>query len=154
MVPPQMQLSRPVLVCRHGESERSLVALFQLARQLQPALIFIVSATLCRCVFESFIVAAWALQQHVLHVPGLSASQPDIPSPAAAATIMLCCPCIPQDELDSLGGARGGGEDPSARRLLVELLLQMTRMEQEQSVYIFAATNRVQVGSEWAVCLL
>jgi hypothetical protein len=105
-------------------------------------------------VFESFIVAVWALQQHVLHVPGLADSRPDILTPAAAATTRLCCPCIPQDELDSLGGARGGGEDPSARRLLVELLLQMTRMEQEQSVYIFAATNRVQVGSDWAICLL
>lgn len=48
------------------------------------------------------------------------------------------------DEVDALGQARSsGGEDPSARRLLTELLLQMNGLGGEEGVYVFAATNRM-----------
>ena len=52
-----------------------------------------------------------------------------------------------QDEVDSLGGQRGGGqEDPAARRLLTELLIQMTQVAEQSGVFVFACTNRIQVG--------
>lgn len=55
--------------------------------------------------------------------------------------------------MDSLAPTRGGSEDPLARRLLTELLMQMSGLAAEGSgggggppVYVFAATNRIQVG--------
>jgi SpoVK/Ycf46/Vps4 family AAA+-type ATPase len=50
-----------------------------------------------------------------------------------------------QDEIDSLGQTRGANDDASSRRLLTELLLQMTGIQNEDGIYIFAATNRIQV---------
>ena len=52
-----------------------------------------------------------------------------------------------QDEIDSLGQARGDNDDSSSRRLLTELLLQMTGVQHKDGIYIFAATNRIQVRS-------
>ena len=57
--------------------------------------------------------------------------------------MLLHCPI--QDEIDSLGQARGDKDDSSSRRLLTELLLQMTGVQHEDGIYIFAATNRIQV---------
>ena len=53
---------------------------------------------------------------------------------------------LPQDELDALAAQRGGADDPIARRLLTELLLQMSAAaEDADGLYIFACTNRIQV---------
>ena len=49
--------------------------------------------------------------------------------------------------MDSLGQSRRGDDDRMSRRLLTELLLQMTGAAQEEGVYVFAATNRLQVGA-------
>ncbi|KAF6250729.1 P-loop containing nucleoside triphosphate hydrolase protein [Scenedesmus sp. NREL 46B-D3] len=48
------------------------------------------------------------------------------------------------DEVDSLGQSRDGNTDAGARRLLTELLIQFNRVAEEDGVYIFAATNRMQ----------
>jgi SpoVK/Ycf46/Vps4 family AAA+-type ATPase len=50
-----------------------------------------------------------------------------------------------QDEVDSLGQSRDGNTDAGARRLLTELLIQFNKVADEDGVYIFAATNRMQV---------
>lgn len=51
-----------------------------------------------------------------------------------------------QDEVDSLGQSRGSNTDAGARRLLTELLIQFTRADGEEGLYVFGATNRMQVG--------
>lgn len=107
--------------------------------------------------------------------------------PACTPCPNVCCGAALQDEVDGLAASRGGGgEDPIGRRLLNELLVQMSSLaagaagaaEQGQRatpggagaaraaegraggsrtspegdgvcrVYVFAATNRMQVG--WA----
>jgi hypothetical protein len=55
--------------------------------------------------------------------------------------------CLLQDEVDSLGQSRCSSTDAGARRLLTELLMQFTRTAGEEGVYVFGATNRMQVGS-------
>lgn len=52
---------------------------------------------------------------------------------------------ILKDEVDSLGQTRGSSDDPVARRLLTELLIQMSAVQTEEAVYVLAATNRMQV---------
>ena len=48
-----------------------------------------------------------------------------------------------------MGCQRGGSDDPASRRLLTELLLQMSSAaDMDPAVYIFAATNRIQVGGQ------
>jgi SpoVK/Ycf46/Vps4 family AAA+-type ATPase len=60
-----------------------------------------------------------------------------------AATLLL------QDEVDSLGQSRDSNSDAGARRLLTELLIQFNKVAEEEGVYIFAATNRMQVMLCW-----
>lgn len=55
--------------------------------------------------------------------------------------LMLCS----QDEVDSLGQSRSSNTDAGARRLLTELLIQFNRVAEEEGLYVFAATNRMQV---------
>lgn len=60
---------------------------------------------------------------------------------------MLTMPCL-QDEIDALASSRGDSSDPMARRLLIELLLQLTALASDPAasgVHVFAATNRIQV---------
>lgn len=57
-----------------------------------------------------------------------------------------------QDEVDSLGQSRGSSTDAGARRLLTELLIQFTRAAGEEGVYVFGATNRMQVKAEAVTC--
>lgn len=59
--------------------------------------------------------------------------------------LLLAHGCVLQDEVDSLGQSRGSNTDPGARRLLTELLIQFTRAAGEEGVYVFGATNRMQV---------
>lgn len=49
-----------------------------------------------------------------------------------------------QDEVDSIGQARGATTDAGARRLLTELLVQFTQAAGEEGVFVFGATNRMQ----------
>ena len=140
-----------------GESERALRAVFGQARAVQPAAIFLVRAAACvRCPLPAPACAArrprllrgnggsTLLMTHI-PLPCLPAPFPLPATPLTAARPLLCG----QDELDSLGQARGAGEDAGQRRLLTELLLQMTGAAQEEAVYVFAATNRLQVGGFW-----
>lgn len=55
--------------------------------------------------------------------------------------------CFLQDEVDSLGQSRDSNSDAGARRLLTELLIQFNKVAEQDGVYIFAATNRMQVSS-------
>ncbi|WIA10498.1 hypothetical protein OEZ85_010687 [Tetradesmus obliquus] len=48
------------------------------------------------------------------------------------------------DEVDSLGQSRDSNSDAGARRLLTELLIQFNKVAEQDGVYIFAATNRMQ----------
>ena len=59
--------------------------------------------------------------------------------------LLLAHACVLQDEVDSLGQSRGSNTDSGARRLLTELLIQFTRAAGEEGVYVFGATNRMQV---------
>jgi ATP-dependent 26S proteasome regulatory subunit len=53
---------------------------------------------------------------------------------------------VSQDEIDSLAAARQAGDDPPARRLLTELLLQLSGLASStERVFVLAATNRLQV---------
>ena len=52
---------------------------------------------------------------------------------------------LTQDEVDALAGQRGSNDDASSRRLLTELLLQMAMAMEQDGLYIFACTNRIQV---------
>lgn len=63
--------------------------------------------------------------------------------------------------MDSLGQSRGSNTDAGARRLLTELLIQFTRAAGDEGVYVFGATNRMQVrahataaGTRSLVCSL
>jgi hypothetical protein len=62
----------------------------------------------------------------------------------------LACSALPclalQDEVDALAGQRSSSDDASSRRLLTELLLQMTRAAEQDALYVFACTNRIQAG--------
>lgn len=51
-----------------------------------------------------------------------------------------------QDEVDALAGQRSAGDDAASRRLLTELLLQMTAAAAQEAIYVFACTNRIQVS--------
>eukprot|EP00798_Chlamydomonas_sp_ICE-L_P022029 gene22028-29089_t len=67
-----------------------------------------------------------------------------VKSAFVAASAMQPC-IIFIDEIDSLGGQRGAAnEDPSSRRLLTELLIQMSRVSELRGVFTFACTNRIQ----------
>jgi hypothetical protein len=58
---------------------------------------------------------------------------------------------LAQDEVDSLGQSRVSSTDAGARRLLTELLIQFTRAAGEEGLYVFGATNRMQVWRHvWA----
>jgi SpoVK/Ycf46/Vps4 family AAA+-type ATPase len=59
----------------------------------------------------------------------------------------MLCAGVMQDEVDSLGQSRGGNTDAGARRLLTELLIQFTRAVDDEGLYVFGATNRIQVGA-------
>ena len=52
---------------------------------------------------------------------------------------------LTQDEVDALAGQRVSNDDASSRRLLTKLLLQMAVAMEQDSLYIFACTNRIQV---------
>lgn len=47
--------------------------------------------------------------------------------------------------MDALAGQRGSSDDASSRRLLTELLLQMAMATDQDTLYVFACTNRIQV---------
>ena len=49
--------------------------------------------------------------------------------------------------MDALAGQRTSSDDAASRRLLTELLLQMTSATEQDGMYIFACTNRIQVHS-------
>lgn len=63
-----------------------------------------------------------------------------------SVTMQAACDIAPAiiffDELDALGPSRSRTDDVMARRLLTELLMQMTAMASVNNVWIFAATNR------------
>lgn len=65
---------------------------------------------------------------------------------AIFATALSIQPCIVFfDEVDALAGQRSSSDDPGSRRLLTELLIQMTRAgEIDNQVLIFACSNRIQ----------
>jgi transitional endoplasmic reticulum ATPase len=55
----------------------------------------------------------------------------------------LAAPCILFfDEIDALAPKRGGGEDPVAERLLIQLLTELDGIEELRGVLVLAATNR------------
>lgn len=105
-----------------GDSEKAVSQVFDLARTMQPAILFLVRQQ-----------QQW-LQQQLL----LMHASPQLLTP-------LLCLRRPQDEVDSLGQSRGDAADTSSRRLLTELLIQLNRIADDEGVYIFAATNRMQV---------
>ena len=61
---------------------------------------------------------------------------------ATAANIQPCIVFL--DEVDALAGQRSSSDDPSSRRLLTEILIQMTRAAEVENVLIMACTNRIQ----------
>jgi len=61
---------------------------------------------------------------------------------STAATVRPCIVFL--DEIDALAGQRSSSDDPGSRRLLTELLIQMTRASEVQGVLIMACTNRIQ----------
>ncbi|KAK9804344.1 hypothetical protein WJX72_008239 [[Myrmecia] bisecta] len=87
---PLLALSPSAILSKwSGESEKMLRDIFEVARRMQPAIIFI-------------------------------------------------------DEVDALAPHRGSCDDLIARRVLTELLIQMTGIGEEERVFVMAATNRVQ----------
>ncbi|GAX85588.1 hypothetical protein CEUSTIGMA_g13003.t1 [Chlamydomonas eustigma] len=48
------------------------------------------------------------------------------------------------DEVDALAGQRTSGDDAASRRLLTELLIQLSSSMQQDHVFTFACTNRIQ----------
>ena len=48
------------------------------------------------------------------------------------------------DELDALSLDRGLADDPGARRLLAELLIQLSALQKDDHVIVIAATNRIE----------
>lgn len=65
-----------------------------------------------------------------------------LPGPLLPSLLLLAM----QDEVDALAGQRSSSDDASSRRLLTELLLQMTRAAEQDALYVFACTNRIQAG--------
>lgn len=58
---------------------------------------------------------------------------------------VLIVTCWLQDEIDSIGQSRDSNTDPGSRRLLTEVLIQFSKAAEEGDIFIFAATNRMQV---------
>lgn len=50
------------------------------------------------------------------------------------------------DEIDGLASQRNGGDDAATRRLLTELLIQMSTATRQDALFVFACTNRIQVS--------
>jgi hypothetical protein len=128
-----------------------------MAKALQPCLLFIVGGRLAHPALLSMQPAAAAddVAQLLETACCLCSTCPQASElPRSCAGLSHTLPGA-QDEIDSLGQSRRGDDDRASRRLLTELLLQMTAAAQEESVYIFAATNRLQVRPPqgWQPCL-
>ncbi len=48
--------------------------------------------------------------------------------------------------MDALAGQRSAGDDAASRRLLTELLIQMTLASEQDQLFVFACTNRIKVS--------
>jgi hypothetical protein len=57
-----------------------------------------------------------------------------------------------QDEIDSIAPRRSSGDDLIARRVLTELLIQMSNIADDHLVFVFAATNRLEVLKPGYAC--
>ena len=116
-----------------GESEKTIRSVFAAASAMQPSIVFIVST---------------CLPYSSQHLPCL----PHVPSLPGACPPHRLSPPSPwpvQDEVDAMAGQRSSNcDDASSRRLLTELLLQMTWAGEQDNLYVFACTNRIQV---WGV---
>lgn len=133
-------------MCRSGESEKSLRLVFDMAKALQPSLLFIVS-TVVACTSPEAAGAPSALDNSPCHTDSRTRgrSRPSTRAQHLLAASHIATGAV-QDEIDSLGQSRRGDDDRMSRRLLTELLLQLTSVAQEEGVYIFAATNRLQAS--------
>lgn len=60
----------------------------------------------------------------------------------AARALQPCAVFL--DEVDSLAPQRRSCDDPVARRVLTELLIQMSALGGEDRVFVLAATNRIE----------
>ena len=111
-----------------GESEKMIRSVFVTASTMQPAIVFIVSKNQLEYVHISDAGNVVSCQKHLLMTRNC---------------------LLTQDEVDALAGQRGAGDDASSRRLLTELLLQIAMAMEQDSLYVFACTNRIQVS---AIC--
>jgi SpoVK/Ycf46/Vps4 family AAA+-type ATPase len=126
-VSPSMVLSKWA-----GDSEKAVRGVFEVAKSFQPCIIFLV-----RPVLAGHGVCVRCCCKHLLCAPQCA---------GACRRGMRA-----QDEVDSLGQARGSNTDAGARRLLTELLIQFTHAAAEEGVYVFGATNRMQVRARASI---
>jgi hypothetical protein len=157
-----------------GDSEKAISGVFDIAKSFQPCIIFLVSAShartcdlfkqsRCRSLQGKPLACAVLLLRHAHRLKAPTCAHLQTPPKDATSTIShgasawqlnsCCCLCaLLQDEVDSLGQSRGSSTDAGARRLLTELLIQFTRAAGEEGVYVFGATNRMQVGCSRPAC--
>ncbi len=114
--------------------------MFDMAKALQPSLLFIVSTVACTR-------DAASAHDTYCHTDSMTNShQGPLRLLSELSALHIATDGAVQDEIDSLGQSRHGDDDRMSRRLLTELLLQLTAVAQEEDVYIFAATNRLQAS--------